>query len=66
MQTHNNLKTIPCWHCKTPTRVGIEAVRVICGDCVQDGRTFGHKPLHVAPREPESIEPAAPGMLAAV
>lgn len=44
MNQHHNLKTIPCWVCKQPTRCGVEAVRVICHVCVQAGATFGRKP----------------------
>jgi hypothetical protein len=54
MQQHHNLKTIPCWVCKSPTRCGVEAVRVICPDCVQSGATFGRKPI--LPPKPEEAQ----------
>jgi len=62
--THNNLKTIPCWICNERTIAGVEAIRVICPDCVSAGHgSFGRKAFHVAPEpqpEPETAAPAAP------
>ena len=38
-----NLKKLACWICDSPTLAGVEAVRVICPNCVAAGHaTFTH------------------------